>query len=219
MRALSLVVGRNRRRREKIFGYDYGCGLSTEQKHRIMAHAQAWSKANRRPGQHNGALTTKTLDVLHALVWNFHNAHTGRCFPSYETIADAVECAVSTVAKAVVALEEAGILTWANRLVRLTFRSIPKIIRTSNAYAFNLPPDDLGDLSPQRKMAKRPKSDKRCGTLSQDISYILERMELVDNHDLSGAREALEALAASRTSFIEREWLRKKSGVAGNRPT
>ncbi len=211
MIAVSFLAGRNRRRREKIFGRDYGCGLSTKQKHRIMSHATAWSESHKRPGQHNGALTTKTLRVLKALLWDFHNAHTGHCFPSYETISEKAECAVSTVAKAVVALEAAGILTWANRLVRLTIRGIPKLIRTSNAYAFNVPACDLGNLSPQHKMSKPPKSDKRCRTLNQDLSYILSRMESVDNPPSAESRGALEALAQASTARYQKEWLRRKA--------
>lgn len=211
MRAVSFLAGRNRRRREKIFGRDYGSGLSTDQKKRIMVQAAAWSGAHKRPGQHNGALTTKTLRVLQSLLWDFHNGRTGQCFPSYEAVAEAAMCAVSTVAKAVVALEAAGILTWANRLARVVFNGIPKIIRTSNAYAFTVPHGDLCDLSAQHKMAKRPKSENRSGTLNQDLSYILRRMESVDNQDSAGAREALDAMASARTARIEQAWLMRKT--------
>jgi len=54
-----------------------------------------------------------------ALLWGFHNAATGRCFPSYETIAERAGCARSKVYEAIHALERAGILTWVNRLVRI----------------------------------------------------------------------------------------------------
>jgi len=48
------------------------------------------------------------------LLWAFHNARSGLCFPSYEAIAEAAGCARSTVAEAIKALEDAGInLTWA----------------------------------------------------------------------------------------------------------
>ena len=33
-------------------------------------------------------LTDKFLTVLRVLLWDFHNAGNGRCFPSYETIAE-----------------------------------------------------------------------------------------------------------------------------------
>ena len=211
MKAVAFLFGRNRRRREKIFGRDYGSGLSTDQKRKIIAHAEAWSEANKQPGQHRGPLTRATMEVLKALLWGFHNANTGRCFPSYETVAKKAKCAVSTAAKAIVSLEAAGILTWVNCLVRLTFRGIPKLVRTSNAYAFNLPPGDSGNLSAPHKMAKPPKSDYLCGTLNQDLSYILWKMESVDKPDSAAARAGLDALATSRTARYEQEWLRRKT--------
>ena len=39
--------------------------------------------------------------MLGALLWGFHNAHTGRCFPSYEAIAAKAECCRDTVYEAI----------------------------------------------------------------------------------------------------------------------
>jgi Helix-turn-helix domain len=39
------------------------------------------------------------LDVLHALLWGFHNSRSGVCFPSYERIAEKAGVARSTVAE------------------------------------------------------------------------------------------------------------------------
>jgi hypothetical protein len=52
-------------------------------------------------------LTAKALVVLEALLWAFHNARSGLCFPSYEKLAEAAHCARSTVAEAIKALEDA----------------------------------------------------------------------------------------------------------------
>lgn len=207
------MTGRNRRRREKIFGLDYGWSLNTDQKKRIMAHAIAWSEANKRPGQHNGALTTKALHVLRTLLWDFHNARTGRCFPSYERIAEVAKCAVSTVAKAVADLEAARILTWANRLQRLAFNGITKLIRTSNAYAFNVPEDDLGNLgnlSARHKMPKTPKSENRRETHTQDLSYTMCSGKPVDKSESEAIRANLKALELARTEKFNQEWLKRK---------
>ena len=57
--------------------------------------------------------------MLQALLWGFHNAASGKCFPSYEAIAERASCARSAVAEAIRALERAGILTWCNRLKRV----------------------------------------------------------------------------------------------------
>jgi AraC-like DNA-binding protein len=70
-------------------------------------------------GKAYGAITAKALAVLEALLWGFHNARSGLCFPSYATIAERAGCARSTVAEALKALEDAGLLTWVNRIVRI----------------------------------------------------------------------------------------------------
>ncbi|MGO9388721.1 helix-turn-helix domain-containing protein [Rhodoblastus sp.] len=99
-------------------------------------------------GKAYGAITAKALAVLEALLWGFHNARSGLCFPSYATIAERAGCARSTVAEAIKALEDAGLLTWVNRIVRIRkrcadlfgrFGSRVRVIRTSNGYRFNDP--------------------------------------------------------------------------------
>ena len=52
------------------------------------------------PGRHYGAITAKTYAVLRALLMQFHNAGSGRCFPSYKSIQDAAGCCRKTVATA-----------------------------------------------------------------------------------------------------------------------
>jgi Helix-turn-helix domain len=98
--------------------------------------------------QHKGPITRAFLEVLEALLWGFHNARSGCCFPSYETIAARAECARSTVAEALKALEWASVLTWQNRITRIHVRerdlfghwaSRWRVIRTSNAYVFRDP--------------------------------------------------------------------------------
>jgi hypothetical protein len=90
-------------------------------------------------------ITRAFLDVLQALLWQFHNAHTGSCFPSYTAIATKAGCARSTVAEALKALEWAGVLTWQHRITRIRERCTDlfgriswrwRVIRTSNAYVF-----------------------------------------------------------------------------------
>ena len=85
---------------------------------------------------------------LEALLWGFHNARSGRCFPCYEAIAAKAECARNTVYEALKVLEWAGVLTWQNRIARIQVRerdlfgrwaSRWRVIRTSNAYVFRDP--------------------------------------------------------------------------------
>jgi hypothetical protein len=109
--------------------------------------------------------------VLEALLWGFHNSRSGVCFPSYEAIAAKADCARSTVAEAVKALEWAGVLTWQHRITRIRERCRDlfgrdgwrwRVIRTSNAYVFNDPAAAALGGFPS-------KSENRIGTQNQDV--------------------------------------------------
>ena len=101
--------------------------------------------------------------MLEALLWAFHNAKSGLCFPSYETIAEAIK-----------ALEDDGVLSWCHRLKRVRercsdlfgegYRIVPA--RTSNAYNFT-DPSPAGRPTP-------PKSEKPTGTANQVYFSSLE---------------------------------------------
>jgi helix-turn-helix protein len=158
-------------RREKVFGPGRAVPLDRNAKARITAYARAWDRRYRQPGQRGGALGRAALDVLTALLWVFHNARSGCCFPSYDTIAAKAGCARSTVAEAIKALEFAGVLTWQNRLVRIRERCQDlfghdgwrwRVIRTSNAYVL---------IDPQVAVPARfpCKSDYRTGPPNQEL--------------------------------------------------
>ena len=78
------VVRPHKPRREKMFGEGRAVPLDRNAKARIVAYARALSHRTE-PGKHYGVLTDKFLTVLRVLLWDFHNAGNGRCFPSYET--------------------------------------------------------------------------------------------------------------------------------------
>ena len=162
------------RRREKVFGPGRAIPLDKNAKARIWAYAQGYTALHRRKGQHRGPLTRATLDVLRALLWGFHNAETGRCFPSHEAIGQKAKVHRSTVARAIVALEASGLLSWENRLVRQRV-VVPGLMgpvvvlvprRTSNAYSFR-------DPEPQAR-AGFPKSQNSTGTTLKISSSFLE---------------------------------------------
>jgi DNA-binding MarR family transcriptional regulator len=133
-----------RPRREKVFGDGRPRPLDRNAKARIMHRARALMHRTEK-GKHYGALTAKYVAVLEALLWCFHNARSGLCFPSYATIADRAKCTASTVGEAIKALEDCGLLSWVHRIVRIRDRSADlfghlvnrwRIIRTSNGYWF-----------------------------------------------------------------------------------
>jgi hypothetical protein len=157
-------------RREKIFGPGHAVPLDRNAKSRIQTYARTWSARHCRPGQHKGPITRAFLDVLQALLWGFHNAHTGRCFPSYEAIAARAGCARSTVAEALKVLEWAGLLSWQHRITRIRERCRDlfghdgwrwRVIRTSNAYVFRDPKPLFAGISSS-------KSENPTGTQDQE---------------------------------------------------
>ena len=77
-----------RPRREKLFGDGRPRLLDRNAKVRIMTFARALMRRAEK-GKAYGAITAKALAVLEALLWGFHNAKSGLCFPSYERIAEA----------------------------------------------------------------------------------------------------------------------------------
>jgi AraC-like DNA-binding protein len=165
-----------RPRREKVFGEGRPRALDRNAKARIMHLARALSRRTE-PGKAYGQITAKAVAVLEALLWGFHNARSGLCFPSYETIAERAGCARSTVAEALKALEACGLLTWVNRIVRVRERcadlfghlgSRIRVLRTTNGYQFN---DPKGAVS--RGFAS--KSDFQSGTTIQDSTSLVAR--------------------------------------------
>ena len=106
------------RRRDKVFGLGRPRALDRNAKVRIMHWARCLSRRAEK-GKAYGVVTAKALAVLEALLWAFHNAKSGLCFPSYERIAEAAGCARSSIAGALRALEACGVLSWVHRLKRV----------------------------------------------------------------------------------------------------
>jgi hypothetical protein len=161
----------SRRGRAKVFGEGPAQPMDRNLKVRITVYARAYNARHKQPGQHIGPITRTFQEVLKALLWGFHNAASGRCFPSYEAIAAKAGCARSSVYEAIQVLGEARILSWVNRLAIIRDKCIdaagktvwhPRIIRTSNAYVFHDPVENRG------KPPNSPKSENRAGSSYQD---------------------------------------------------
>ena len=90
--ASAVARAHHKPRREKMFGEGRLLPLDRNAKARIMVLARALMQRSGE-GKHYGVLTAKFVAVLGALLWGFHNAATGRCFPSYERIAEKADCA------------------------------------------------------------------------------------------------------------------------------
>jgi Helix-turn-helix domain len=167
------------RHREKLFGWGKGRPLDRNARARLEHRARCLMRRTEK-GRAYGAVTAKAFAILKALLWGFHNAKDGRCFPSYARIAEAADCAASTVAEAIKALEAAGLMTWDNRVKRIRERCPDllgpngwrwRVVRTSNAYKFNDPASDsenrrgteiqVLDSSPKNAAAPKNELDER----------------------------------------------------------
>ena len=189
--------------REKVFGPGRAVPLDRNQKARITAYARTWDRLHRQPGQKGGALGRAALDVLGALLWVFHNARSGCCFPSYERIAEKAGVARSTVAEAIKALEFAGVLTWQHRLVRVREQCLDlfgnrgwqwRLERRSNAYVL---------IDPQQ-CSSRPsatESDQRTGTPDQEDSKILQAPAVDPGSPLERALARFGAAVAAKAGI------------------
>lgn len=191
-----------RRRREKCFGDGRPQPLDRNGKVRVMTRARALMRRTEK-GKHYGVITAKALAVLEALLWGFHNSRSGVCIPGYETIAARAGCARSTVAEAIRALEEAGLLSWVHRVVRireagpdLFGRAMNRwrVIRTSNSYFFR----DPCPVRPSPSFGIFSKSEFPSGTSTQDsISMPKEPA----NPELASALDRLKTAIGNRSAL------------------
>src|SRR6476469_4001185 len=126
--------------RKKIFGM-IAVPLDRNEKARLLHRARCLMRATEK-GRHYGSVSAKAYAVFAALLMGFHNGKSGRCFPAYEAIQEAAGCCRQTVAASLAALERAGLLGVANRLVRVRWRDElalawrVRVMRTSNCYTF-----------------------------------------------------------------------------------
>jgi hypothetical protein len=117
-------------RRLKLFTDGRQAPIDRTDRARVMALAES---ARRR-----GEITHSAVGILRELLHRFANLKDGRCFPSYERLAEAAGCCARTVGRCIQALERVGLVTWVNRIVRVRERDEPswRVMRTSNSYDF-----------------------------------------------------------------------------------
>lgn len=182
-------------RREKLFGDGRPLPLDRNAKARVQAKARALMQRTEK-GKAYGSISAKAYEVLRVLLWEFHNARTGLCFPSYESIAEKAKCARSTVAEAIKALEDAGLLSWVNRIKRVAEASLDlfgqrirktRVIRTSNGYQFH----DPQPVNRSESFGNSSKSDFPSGTSIQALPLIPQPPTLADFNPSSPLELAL----------------------------
>lgn len=175
-----------------MFGAGRCVPLDRNAKARIWMLAKAMRRATEKH-KHYGELTAKMLDVLARLLWGFHNAASGKCFPSYEAIAEAAGCHRDTVYEAIRALERVGLLTWVNRIKRVreyvpglfgkvsAWRS--RVVRTSNAYVLVDPLSSSKSEIPAGTLTQGFKQTEKLQVLGQQTRAAYSRGS---EHERSG---------------------------------
>jgi Helix-turn-helix domain len=158
--------------------------LDRNLKAKLLWRARALMRATEK-GKHYGEVTAKAYAVYAALLMGFHNCRDGRCFPSYERLAEAAGCCRASIAPALRALEECGLVTVWNRLVRVRWRdplalaTRERVMRTSNCYAFPAPAGQ-GEKSPlpreNSSKAKLPSGTPKP-SLSSELFDALNRLQ------------------------------------------
>jgi hypothetical protein len=114
------------------------------------------------------------------------------------------DCARSTVAEAIKALEFAGVLSWQNRITRVRERCRDlwgrsgwqwRVVRTSNAYQFRDPGQQLQGLP-------LSKSDQRTGTPDQEAKIRLRAPAFDPNCALERALARLGATITAKEAPV-----------------
>jgi hypothetical protein len=97
--------------RPKAFiGTEKRVPLDREAKVRIQALARARHHAKR--------ITDDAWFLVMALLWTFHNAKTGACYPSRKRLAQEVACSERNVARVIARLELLKMISWTRCLKR-----------------------------------------------------------------------------------------------------
>lgn len=199
--SLTSLAKHLRPRREKEFGPARGIPLDRNAKARIAVYVKAYNARFRQEGQHRGPITWAFERVCMALLYGFHNSKDGRCFPSYEAIAARAQCSRDTVYEAIKALEDAGVLTWVNRIFRVRERmpdlfgqwaSRWRIVRTSNAYLFRDPLPCSGKGEDDQRFST--KSENPTGTQIPVVSSLRNNPQADPLDSTSPLAEALARL-------------------------
>lgn len=122
----------------------------------------------------SGGLSRAHFDVAERLLFKFHNAESGLCFPSLDAIAEAARVSKSTVQRALAFLERIGVVSWVNRL-EWAYRIVEGVgrqrvpARTSNGYQFHMPSEAAQGL-PWAAKRRRPDGPLAATSGSADPS-------------------------------------------------
>ena len=152
--------------------------LDRNDRARVLHCAEALERRTKRKHKRDGVLGQSALALLRCLLNHFQNVNSGRLDPSYTQMQKITGFCRETIAKALKALESAGILEIMRRIVRercrvwseeaKKFFVYDRVVQTTNAYMVNFPLPDratYGDLgAPLLRPDKCRPSESRFST-------------------------------------------------------
>jgi hypothetical protein len=175
---------------------------------KLWHRARDFDRGTHEPGHHGGAVGHTGLAVLHTLIFDFLNHHTGRLDPSYAAIAAKAGVCVRTVASALQRLRELGILNWVRRCAERWADGRFVLEQETNAYAVLPETQWRGYRAPQEPPGPAP------GTWGDPPPMLSAVARAALEGDLAGKVQALAsdpkdglaaALARLGRAFIARD--------------
>ena len=190
-------------RRGSVFGDGPRCPLSADDRRIWTARIKAERRAHR--------LTPFYVEVGEALLRRL--GADGRCDPSHATLAEDTGCNLSTVLRALKALQAVGLLTWERRVVRREWPEggpgATRAEQVSNAYELRLPdcpvaPHDerrprVGQTAPPA--SRMPDCDRQRAGETPHQFILRELPELTE-----AERKRLEEIKQARKARLDAEW-------------
>jgi DNA-binding Lrp family transcriptional regulator len=177
--------------------------LDRNQRARLIFLCERLDAQTKEKGMHGGCLKRTGLMVLRVLLFHFHNVHTGRCDPSYDTIAKAAGMSRSAVAAALNRLEAAGIITRIRRARWVRRNGRKCCVQWSNAYILDLP---KRYRQSEREWYKPPESGSRDQTTAATNKEERRGIGDIENID----PELQRALARLGNAIADREERRSR---------
>lgn len=111
--------------------------LDRNAKVRLLVAVEIMERTTKAKGRRNGWVSVPGLTILRTLLLRFHNASTGLCCPSLDTLQAATGLCRQTIITALRRLEAVGVLVITRRIVRLWQGCGRAVVRQgSNLYAF-----------------------------------------------------------------------------------
>lgn len=130
--------------------------LDRNQRARILFLAEQIDRATKATGKRNGCLGYVGMNVLRCLLLRFHNASTGLCCPSYDTLQRVTGLCRQSIANALQRLVALGILGIVRRLARVEIAGTVRCQQGTNLYRFTMPTGRFVPIPIPRRKSQRP---------------------------------------------------------------